>query len=711
MLDKLRNIYKKNKFELKVFVIIIFIMGIVFSISNNITEKKIKLILSEKLNIYSSKLNHDIKSLIDSKKEMTLTIALSLAQESNLKKALLDKDISKIELKAFSKKLLLNTSFKNVWFQIIDKNGNSFYRSWIDKRDDSLSAIRQDVRNMIKEPKIMSTISVGIFDMTFKSMVPIYEEEEFIGIFEIVTHFNSIVKNLSKNDVGAIALVNKKYKKQILKPFTDTFLDDYYIANLDADKVLLNYIKENGTENFFNNQSKYIIDTKFGKLITFYNIADVSGDPMATIIAFKDIDTINSDDVAALKTNIIFYTILLILLLIIFGYFLIVREYSKKLNKKVLQRTEQLNSEKNYIQTILDTSPSMIIVMKERELYKANKTFLDFFGYETLDEFKEKHTSIGNFFVLLNDLPFPKDKIIEGKFWAFYLSENKQQGNIVKLEFQEITYFFTLNALKLNSDEILINMQNITELKNKEELLYEQSKMASLGEMIGNIAHQWRQPLSIISTLATGMVCKKEYATLSDEEFTLSCESINTNAQYLSKTIDDFKNFIQGDSRKVYFDLKKEMDEFLNIVDGTIKSSQIQVIINLSNNTKLEGYPNELMQCFINIFNNSKDALLENNSAENRYFFITHEVKETDVIIEFKDNAGGIDNEIINNIFEPYFTTKHKSQGTGLGLHMTYNLIVNAMKGNITAKNVEYKYKKNVFKGASFKITIPVNQI
>ena len=709
-MNKVTEIYKRKGFDLKVFSIIILIVGIIFIISDNISQKKIKLIFNEKYNIYSSKLNDEIESLIDSKKEMTLTIALSLAQETNLKKSLLENDSSNIDLKNFSKKLSEQTSFKNVWFHIVDKNGTSFYRSWIEKRGDSLVNVRLDVKKMLENPQIMSTISVGKFDMTFKSMVPIYDKKEFIGIFEIITHFNSIVKNLEKNDVGAVTLVDKKYKKQLTKAFTKTFLDDYYIANLDANEELLSYIQRKGTQSFFHNKSDYIIDNDFGKLIIFYNINDVNGNPMATIVAFKDMKTMNVDDIEALKTNIVFYTVLTVLVLVIFGYFLVVREYSRKLNKKVKKRTEQLNSEKNYIQTILDTSPGMILVIKERELFKANKTFLDFVGYRSLSEFKDMHGSIGNFFVTLNDVPFPKDKLIEEQFWANYLSEYKKNDNIVELKFKDNTYFFTLNALALNNDnEILINMQNITELKEKEQLLYEQSKMASLGEMIGNIAHQWRQPLSIISTAATGMMFKKNFAALTDEDFHNNCTSINTNAQYLSKTIDDFKNFIQGDSKLIQFDLQDEVNEFMNIVESTIKKHQIHMDIKLIENTKIIGYPNELTQCFINIFNNAKDALVENNELENRYIFISQEIKNNNVVIEFKDNANGIDNSIINNIFEPYFTTKHKSQGTGLGLHMTYNLIVNAMKGSIIVKNVEYKHEENIFRGACFTITIPIS--
>ena len=710
MFYKLKNLLSTRLFDITVFSAILLIVLTVFLISDGLTQKKTALILNEKYNLYSQKVSNDIKSLIDSKNEMTLTIALSLAEETSIKNALITSDDSNLHLKNFSKKLSSYTSFKNVWFNLIDKNGIVLSRSWIDKKGDSVLKSRLDVNKMIKNPSIMSTISVGIFDMTFKSMVPIYHNKEFIGIFEIITHFNSIVKNLSVNNIGAIVLVDKKYKNQITKPFTKTFLEDYYIANKNANSKLLKYIKTKGIENFYNQKINYTIDEEFGKLITFYNLLDINKEPMATIIAFEDLSRINMDDVEAVKTNMTFYTVLFVIFLVVCGYYLVVRKYSKDLTKKVIDRTKELNNEKSYIQTIFDTNPSIIVVMKDLELIRVNKSFLDFFGYLSLENFAKEHKTICSFFVSINEYAFPTNKKIEGKLWSRYLSENRKKDNLVKLKHNNEIYFFTINSLYMNEHETLITMQNITELKHKEQLLYQQSKMASLGEMIANIAHQWRQPLSIISTGATGMLAKKEFAILTDEDFKNTCESINTNVQYLSQTIDDFRNFIQGDSKPVRFDLKNDVNEFVNIVDSSIKKHQINVILNLIEDTEIKGYPNELIQCFINIFNNSKDALIENNEIDNRYIFISQVIENETIILEFKDNAGGIPEEIINNIFEPYFTTKHKSQGTGLGLHMTYTLIVNAMKGDISVQNVVYKFNEKICNGASFKITIPIDR-
>ena len=248
-------------------------------------------------------------------------------------------------------------------------------------------------------------------------------------------------------------------------------------------------------------------------------------------------------------------------------------------------------------------------------------------------------------------------------------------------------------------EEVETNRQN-------ELILMQQSKMASLGEMIGNIAHQWRQPLSVISIGATGLKIQKEAGILNDEEFIETCDSINNNAQYLSNTIDDFRNFIVGDREEVKFNLNQNINSLIDFVLGKSKSHNVNIVTRLDKDIELHGFPNELLQCYINIFNNSFDAF--NDKQKEKYIFISTKIEEENITVSFKDNAGGIPEDILPKIFDPYFTTKHKSQGTGLGLSMTYNLIVKGMKGHIVAHNVNYEYKGKKYKGAEFKISLPV---
>ncbi|MEA2049145.1 MAG: transporter substrate-binding domain-containing protein [Campylobacterota bacterium] len=265
----------------------------------------------------------------------------------------------------------------------------------------------------------------------------------------------------------------------------------------------------------------------------------------------------------------------------------------------------------------------------------------------------------------------------------------------------------TLELKKLNDSLERRIKEEVEKNLNVQEKLFKSEKLASMGEMIGNIAHQWRQPLSVISTGASGMQIQKEYGILSDEKFNEACNSINRNAQYLSKTIDDFRDFIKGDRVKKVFCLEEDIKSFISLVEGSIKSNDIIVVLDLEKDISIDGYQNELTQCLINIFNNAKDAL-KDTKQDKKYLFISTKKNKNSVTIELKDNAKGIPKDILPKIFDPYFTTKTKSQGTGLGLHMTYSLIVEGMKGTIEAKNIEYIYDDKSYKGAVFKIEIPL---
>ena len=249
---------------------------------------------------------------------------------------------------------------------------------------------------------------------------------------------------------------------------------------------------------------------------------------------------------------------------------------------------------------------------------------------------------------------------------------------------------------------------DITEQIKSQEILYHQSKIASLGEMLGNIAHQWRQPLSVISTAATGTKVKKEYGLLTDEEFYKNMDIINDTTQYLSQTIEDFRNFFMADtSTEVKINIEKVIEKVLALINDSYKSSNIEIIKNYTQTPiLLTCNENLFIQALINIFNNAKDALNTIKNREKKFVFINLENINKQIFIEIKDNAQGIPKNIINKIFDPYFTTKHESQGTGIGLYMTNQIITKHLKSNISVDNVQYKYKGIVYSGASFKIKI-----
>ncbi len=252
---------------------------------------------------------------------------------------------------------------------------------------------------------------------------------------------------------------------------------------------------------------------------------------------------------------------------------------------------------------------------------------------------------------------------------------------------------------------------SIEENRRKDTMIAEQSRLASLGEMIGNIAHQWRQPLSAISTSASSLIVQNELGILNQNELSPTLERIIDKTHFLSQTIEDFRNFIEGKKEKVEFVISSAIDNALSVVDSSISNHYITVKKEYQDMIFITNYKNEFIQGMLNIINNAKDALDTKHEREERFIFITVKRVKDNAIIIVQDNAGGIPEDIITKVFEPYFTTKHQSQGTGLGLYMTYRIVTESMKGVLTVENKEFTYQNQTYYGAKFTIQLPIYEI
>jgi signal transduction histidine kinase len=266
-------------------------------------------------------------------------------------------------------------------------------------------------------------------------------------------------------------------------------------------------------------------------------------------------------------------------------------------------------------------------------------------------------------------------------------------------------YISKLIERKLKKHKIEIQ-KYIDENTQQQHILFQQSKMAAMGEMLGNIAHQWRQPLSVITTAATGMRLQKELDMLDDEIFEESIDNIKNSALHLSKTIDDFRNFFKIDKIESDFHIDDTFKKVFKLTDGQFSHNDI-ICINNIEKVEIFGLENELIQALINILNNSKDALMEIQKSTPRIIFIDAYKENKKLIIKVKDNAGGIKEDLIDKVCEPYFTTKHQSQGTGIGLYMTSEIIKKHMNGSFKIDNVDIEYDNKSYKG--LETTIEVN--
>ncbi|MEA3499195.1 MAG: cache domain-containing protein [Campylobacterota bacterium] len=242
--------------------------------------------------------------------------------------------------------------------------------------------------------------------------------------------------------------------------------------------------------------------------------------------------------------------------------------------------------------------------------------------------------------------------------------------------------------------------EEVNKNREKEKQLYEQSKRAQLAEMIGNIAHQWRQPLSVISSTASSVQLQRELGLLNDNEFDKMMDNIVNTTQYLSKVIDDFRNFIEHTSDKSEFIVREQIESTLNMIDATLDSNDIKIIKNFKDkNTVINSVAGEFSQVLLNIINNAQDILIQ-REIKDKKIFIAVSLLDDKVQITIEDNARGISEDIIDKVFDPYFTTKHQSQGTGIGLYMSSDIVSNTLKGKL--------YVKNTQKGAKFFIELPL---
>ena len=250
-----------------------------------------------------------------------------------------------------------------------------------------------------------------------------------------------------------------------------------------------------------------------------------------------------------------------------------------------------------------------------------------------------------------------------------------------------ILVFFLIrqNRLKKEIEKLNINLElkikeEVEKNREKDKTIFRQAKLASMGEMIGNIAHQWRQPLNRINlSLAVINDVINEF-NIDKKIISNKVQTAQKNLQYMSDTIEDFANFFRPDKQKTSFNLLKVINKGLKLIES--KTKKIDIVLPISDDIKIKTYENELLQVFLIIINNALDNF-NLNDVEYKQIKISVDQFGSNIVILIKDNSGGIKKDIIENIFDPYFTTKFKNEGTGIGLYMAKMVIEDSMHGTL----------------------------
>ncbi len=362
-----------------------------------------------------------------------------------------------------------------------------------------------------------------------------------------------------------------------------------------------------------------------------------------------------------------------------------------------------LQSKLNHAKEIMDYIPESIIEVylseKQNIIHWMNKKAFNTFGNSYIDRniaelfAEDEWETIIN--VLKNSKAVENRRILINE--QVYEVSGTKNGNYVKLVLKDIS--------RHEEDKVLLQKEVYKEMNRRVEneyLLMQQSKLATMGEMIGHIAHQWRQPLSQLGGVFMNLQAASEFNNLKHNEVVQKVKEGNKLLKYMSETIEDFRNFFEPNKVKEKFELKPYIENAVNLIAASLSYHHIEVKLeDFDEEIYVNGFASEFSQVALNILNNAKDALVS-NSVTNPEIIIRCKKSDEYVKIVFEDNAGGIEQSILDKIFDLYFTTKKERQGSGLGLYMSRLIISSKMDGTIEASNGE--------RGALFSIKLKISQ-
>lgn len=482
-------------------------------------------------------------------------------------------------------------------------------------------------------------------------------EGYFTGVFKISNIINTAIKN---NELYSSMLdiwlmdTTKEEKELLFKNSTEEFLPQSSTTINVAEKTWTLYAKPSLKFKEENTSFIPLFVLLFSLFLTFL---------IAYFISRKAIESIQLEDILDLKTKDLVATNKKLESLL---YMFDKKVIASRTNKEgiITYATDAFSKISGFSKEELIGQNHRIVKHPDMDAKVYNELWKTISsGHNFIGELKNKRKD-GSFY-WVDEIIFPE--IDEGEIIGYFSIREDISAK------KEVENFNDTLSIKID--------KAILENQKKDQLLLQQSKLASMGEMIGAVAHQWRQPLNSLAIklqfieddFEDGIIDAKYLNTYTNESMEL--------VDFMSKTIDDFRNFFNIDKRKTSFDVHSKIEETINILSAQLEKHNVK--INISKNSfSVFGHASEFQQVVLNIVNNAKDAFVENNII-NRTINIEIDSDGNDGFIKVIDNAGGIPQDVIDRIFEPYFTTKEQGKGTGLGLYMSKMIIEDNMNGTL----------------------------
>ncbi len=592
-------------------------------------------------------------------------------------------------------------------------NNESFLRFHKPQKfGDNLTNIRATVKYVNKIKKPISGFEEGRIYSGYRFVFPLFEDNIHIGSVEVSFSALSMTTEFMKSfDVTSNFLIlkeiaNKKLfqdQKSHLLPthFEKFYVEKEMIENLKKlDKLKTQHISPKTidivNQKALDKKSFSLYDNVKKEITTFIKVENpIDHNVVGLFLVISDAEYI-------FQTNKNFsFTIIFFIFCFALIIFYIYK--SQIATDKLRQNNQQLSS-------IFEEAESGIALMNlNGDFLEANNACSILFCYSQ-EELKKLSCSKLSTPNEKNILQTFKKAFIEGAVSKSIQTFKTKSGRRITLELSlkllpdKHLFIAVLNSLedKLELEDLNRNLNQkvkdeLHKNREKDRQMLHQAKLVQMGEMINMIAHQWRQPLNAISSRSASLKVKAILNKIDKHQIITDADSINEYSQHLSETIDDFRNFFKSNKEIKEIDFSQLLESVLGIIDISLISKNIILIKDLKSKEKFKTYPNELKQVILNLIKNSEDILLDKN-IKNPFIKISTYKFKNNHILEVSDNGGGICDNILDKIFDPYFSTKLKKDGTGLGLYMSKTIIEDHCKGRLTVTNNK--------DGAVFKITL-----
>ncbi|MBE0493180.1 MAG: GGDEF domain-containing protein [Thiomicrospira sp.] len=399
-----------------------------------------------------------VNALISEQKSSALALALMLAENPNVQQLLsLPCCEFSAGLATTAQRIQAKTPSNDIWLQVINRDGISMERSWTVRRGDSLIGIRTDLEYLINNPHEAptTTVSTGLFSMTFKSMVQVLEGSKVLGVVEVVSQFQPLIDRLNIENTRSLVLADKRHRPKLILPSNDQFIDDYYVVNSHAADELVELVTLIGMENLLSDE---IFIYKDQLAITWVPIFDAFGEVEGHWLVAKTLDSTNFNDMNALLNRYLIVSIVVVVMLVLLAFIFLSRQ--------------QITLQRNYFRDVIDSASDILYVTDMTRTLDANKHFFDFFSeFDDLQAFHQRYQSVCDTFEPGEGLLQPE---INGIFWIQHVLNHPADSHVAKIMKAGRAYYFAVKIQPLTEalfGQFTVAMHDITELVETQQQL------------------------------------------------------------------------------------------------------------------------------------------------------------------------------------------------------------------------------------------------